>query len=99
MGDNVVASMIRENKEDFRSNITNGGTASCYAPSEKEKEIAILACKALNLDFAGVDVLFGENGEPYICEVNSNPHFKSTFDTTGINLADYIIEHIGKEMK
>ena len=91
--------MLRENKEDFRSNITNGGSAFAYIPSEEECGIAVSACKAVRLDFAGVDVLFGKNGQPYICEINSNPHFKSTYDATGINLADYIMEYIGEQMK
>lgn len=99
VGGRVVASMLRENKNDFRSNITNGGTAFSYTPTEKECEIAVLSCRAANLDFAGVDVLFGKDGEPYICEINSNPHFKSTLDVTGINLADYIMEYIGDKMK
>lgn len=99
VGGKVIASMLRENKEDFRSNITNGGTAFSYTPTQKECEIAISACRAVGLDFAGVDVLFGENGVPYICEINSNPHFKSTFGATGINLADYIMEYIGDKIK
>lgn len=99
VGDKVVASMLRKNENDFRSNVTNGGQTFLYSPTEKEKEIAILAVKTLKLDFAGVDVLFGKDGEPLICEVNSNPHFKSTLDLTGVNLADYIMEYIRKEMK
>ena len=70
-----------------------------YSPTKKEQETAVLAAKVLNLDFAGVDVLFGQNGEPLICEINSNPHFKSTLDLTGINLADYIMEYIRNEIK
>ena len=86
--------MLRENKlGDFRSNITLGGTALPYSPSDEECELAISACKKLGLDFAGVDILFGPSG-PLLCEVNSNAHFKSTYDCTGINLADIIAKHI-----
>ena len=52
------------------------------------------ACRALGLDFAGVDVLFGEDGAPVVCEVNSNPHFKTTLDCTGVDLAAEIVAHI-----
>ena len=51
------------------------------------------------LDFAGVDVLFGENNTPIICEVNSNPHFKSTYDCTGIDLAEHIFDMIIKDLE
>jgi ribosomal protein S6--L-glutamate ligase/gamma-F420-2:alpha-L-glutamate ligase len=89
--------MLRENKNDFRSNISNGGNGSSYYPEQDYKDIAIKAMKALGLDFAGVDVMFGENG-PIICEINSNPQFASTLKATGINLADYIVDYILRQV-
>ena len=93
----AIVSMLRENKNDFRSNISNGGTGSLYQPDEEYIQLAIKASKALGLDFAGVDVMFGENG-PIICEVNSNPQFASTLKATGVNLADYIVDYILKNL-
>ena len=97
VGGRVVASMYRFNDNDFRSNITNGGSMKKYEASEAQAKIAIDACKAIGLDFAGVDVLFGKEG-PIICEVNSNPHFKTTLECTGINMAEHIISHIAEVM-
>lgn len=94
VGNKAVVTMLRENKNDFRSNISNGGLGSLYQPSQKYLDLAIKAATALKLDFAGVDVLFGDNDEPIICEVNSNPQFKSTLTATGVNLADYIATYI-----
>ena len=93
VGNKAIASMLRENKNDFRSNISNGGTGSSFNPEQAYIDLALKAVKALGLDFAGVDVLFGKNG-PIICEVNSNPQFASTLKATGINLADYIADYI-----
>lgn len=98
-GDQEIVSIKRENKNDFRSNISNGGTASKISTKDSYRSIAIKACQALNLDFAGVDLLIGENEEPLICEVNSNPQYLSTFDATGIDLGDSIASHVKKEMK
>ena len=98
VGDKVVAAIYRYNDDDFRSNLTIGGKMHGYEITEKQAEEAIKACKALNLDFAGVDVMFGEDDAPVICEVNSNAHFRTTMECTGINLADLIMEHIAKEM-
>lgn len=95
VGNKAIVSMLRENKNDFRSNISNGGTGSIYQPDKEYLALAVKAAQALGLDFAGVDVMFGEDG-PIICEVNSNPQFKSTLDATGINLADYIADYIIK---
>lgn len=101
VGDKIVAAMKRVNKDDFRANITNGGKMEKIQPTAEQTKMALEVCKALNLDFAGVDIMFGENEEPVFCEVNSNAHFKNIFDCTGINVAnsimDYIIEKVLEE--
>ncbi len=98
VGDKVVASIYRYNEGDFRSNLTIGGKMKPYTATPAQAQLALSACKALQLDFAGVDVLFGENDEPIICEVNSNTHFKTTLECTGVNLADSIMEYIARKM-
>lgn len=99
VGEKVVSAMYRHNENDFRSNVTNGGKAENYLPTEEQKAAAIAAAKALGLDFCGVDVLFGEGGEPVIAEVNSNPHFKSTFDCTGIDMSEQILSYVKEQLK
>lgn len=94
VGDTAVCAMERVNEKDFRSNVTGGGIGRAITPSQAVLRVAVQACKAVGADFAGVDVLLDEQGEPLVCEVNSNPHFKSTIDATGIDLSEYIIEYI-----
>ncbi len=98
VGGRVAAAIYRYNDKDFRSNLTIGGKMCAYDILAAQEKEALKACKALNLDFAGVDVMFGKDDEPVICEVNSNMHFSTTLECTGINLADLIMEHIEKEM-
>ena len=93
VGDKAVVSMLRQNDNDFRSNISSGGHGEKYEPNKEYLQLAVKAAQALGLDFAGVDVLFGEDG-PIICEVNSNPQFASTLKATDVNLADHIVEYI-----
>lgn len=93
VGNKAVVSMLRENDNDFRSNISSGGHGEKYEPKPEYLDLAVKAAQALGLDFAGVDVLFGKDG-PIICEVNSNPQFASTLKATDVNLADYIAEYI-----
>ncbi len=94
VGGEVVATMLRTHTSDFRANITNGGKMSAYTPDSKAVTLAVNVCKALQLDFAGVDLLFGEQDEPILCEVNSNAHFKNIHTCTGVNAADRIMEYI-----
>jgi RimK family alpha-L-glutamate ligase len=99
VGNQVVASMYRySDNGDFRANISNGGKMKPFDPTKEQLNLAIKVCKILNLDFAGVDILFGNHGEPIVCEVNSNAHFKNIYDCTGVNVADYIMEYIIKRI-
>jgi ribosomal protein S6--L-glutamate ligase/gamma-F420-2:alpha-L-glutamate ligase len=94
VGDRVVAGMKRTSSTDFRANVTTGGQMEAYEANEEEKELAIRAAKAIGADFAGVDLLFGPNETPVICEVNSNAHIRNMYECTKINVADYIMDYI-----
>lgn len=101
VGDQVVAAMKRRSvTEDFRANLSNGGSMERYEPSAAECEIAVQAAKALGLSFAGVDLLFAK-GESHpatvVCEVNSNAHFRNIAECTGVNTAQCIMEMIVQE--
>lgn len=56
--------------------------------------MALKACEILGLDFGGVDLLFGEDDRPVLCEVNSNAHFINLSSCTGVNVADKIIKYV-----
>ena len=100
VGDEVVASMLRYSVNgDFRANVTIGGKMQKYVPTQEQCDMAIKATKVLGLDFAGVDLLFGPDERPVLCEVNSNAHFKTIFDCTHINVADKIICHVRDIMR
>ncbi|MBQ8308235.1 MAG: RimK family alpha-L-glutamate ligase [Clostridia bacterium] len=93
VGENVVAAMLRYNENDFRSNVSGGGKTQSVTLTEEQERIAIAACRACETDFAGVDVLFGKD-DALVCEVNSNPHFKSTLDCTGVDMSECVLDHI-----
>ena len=98
VGDRVVATMERSNPDDFRSNITGGGRALPYDITDEQAEVAVSCVHKLGLDFAGVDLLFGKDDEPILCEVNSNAQFLGLRKATGIDVSDAIFEHIRKTL-
>ena len=99
VGGKAIAAMYRYSENgDFRANLTNGAKMKPYMPNDEQSEMAIKVCEILSLDFAGVDILFGENEEPVLCEVNSNAHFKNIRDCTGVDAADYIFKYIRAKM-
>lgn len=94
VGEQVVAAMYRYSDSDFRANVSAGGSMRAYEPDESQCELAVKACRAVGADFAGVDLLFGEDGEMLVCEVNSNAHFKNIETCTGVNSAEWILRYI-----
>ena len=99
VGDKVAAAMLRHNESgDFRANVAQGGKADAYALNEAQAALAVKAAQILGCTFAGVDLLFGENGEMTVCEVNSNAHFAGISAATGVNIADKIIEAVAQRI-
>lgn len=91
----VVASALRYNENDFRSNVAQGGKMQVIKLKKQYEDMAIKACKCVKAKFGGVDLLIDKNGQPLCCEVNSNAHFKGLEQCTKISvsgaIADYII--------
>lgn len=99
VGGKAVACMYRYSETDFRANVSSGGSMKPFVPNEAQIGTAITACEVLGLDFGGVDLLFGEDDEPVLCEVNSNAHIKNILDCTGINVAEAILAYIRSQME
>ena len=100
IGNKPVAFMRRENKHSYLSNLATGGKAYKVDLPKEYLDVAIKASKILNLDYCGVDILVGPNGEPILSEVNSNAFFEGIEKTTRINVAGsyakYVLEQISK---
>ena len=99
IGDKIIGAMLRESTSDFRANISQGGIGTLIDLSTEQEEIALKAHKALGLDFSGVDLLFGENNEPLLCEVNSNLNFLSFEKIWGKSFGRKILEYILGEIQ
>lgn len=100
IGGKVVASMKRSNENgDFRSNVAQGGHGELVNLPESFIETAEKAAKILNLDYCGVDLLDDENGNPVLCEVNSNAFLQEIERITGKNIAGVYAKHIVESLK
>ena len=94
VNDKVVGCMMRQaTDEDFRANITRGGEGIPYEVNEQIEWLSSESTKALDLDIAGVDLLFDKEGYK-ICEVNSNPGFEGMELYTKKNIAEEIVSFI-----
>lgn len=93
VSDKCVASILRYSEEDFRSNAQGKSDSIAYKASDEMVELSKTVMKEMGLSFAGIDILFGENDEPILCEVNSNAHFLKLLECTGVNAAEEIIKY------
>ncbi len=99
IGGKVLGGMLRQSGGDFRSNVALGGNAAPYPVSDKVKSACVECAEILGLDYCGIDVLFGKDDTPYICEVNSNAFFYTFESVTEINVAKAYAEHIVNQMR
>jgi len=94
----VVGCMMRQSIDgDFRANITRGGEAIPYQIDEDIEWISGECSRLLNLDIAGVDLLFNE-GTYTICEVNSAPGFEGMEKFTKVNVGEKIVNYVVKKI-
>ena len=94
----VVGCMMRQAVDgDFRANLTRGGEAIPYQIDENIEWLGGECARLLNLDIAGVDLLFN-NGSYTICEVNSAPGFEGMERDTNKNIAIEMVNYVGKKI-
>ncbi|RLJ87237.1 ATP-grasp domain-containing protein [Planococcus citreus] len=98
VGGKIVAAMKRQSDTDFRANITNGGRAFPVELSEQQQLLALNAAQAVGAVFAGVDLLYGPNGQTLVCEVNAAAHIRNILNVTGVNVADAMIRYIQEDL-
>lgn len=96
IGNEIVGAMERRNSQDFRANITLGGEGKLVEVTDEQRDIALRAHNTLKLDFSGVDLLFGPDGEPVLCEINSNVNYLSYEEVSGINFSEKLLNYIMK---
>jgi len=93
VGDRVLGAMKRSSKDgSFKANITRGGSGENYPLTSEIEDIALRVCRSLELEVAGVDLLFGPDGF-LVCEANSAPGFEGFERATGLNVAKTIIDY------
>lgn len=87
IGGKFVCAMQRRSETDFRSNVELGGEGKIVDVPKEFIEVAENTAKVLNLDYCGIDLLYGKDCEPIVCEVNSNAFFGGIERVTGKNVA------------
>jgi RimK family alpha-L-glutamate ligase len=93
IGGKVMGAMLRESTDgSFKANISRGGVGKPYEVDDEMEMLSIQVAKTLNLDIAGVDLLFHPDGYR-ICEANSSPGFRGFEEALSINIPEKIFAY------
>ena len=76
----------------FKANISRGGKGEAYDVDDELEMLSIQVAKVLDLDIAGVDLLFHSDGYR-ICEANSSPGFKGFEAALDINIPEKVFNY------
>jgi RimK family alpha-L-glutamate ligase len=98
LGGRALGAIKRIAKEgDFRNNVSQGGRVEIVQDEVVKGELYEIALKVvsiLNLNFAGVDIIYDQENRKYIfLETNSAPEWKGFENTTQINVGDEVIKY------
>lgn len=92
----IIGAMKRKKIiDDFRSNISQGAEAEEIELTDLEKETCLIAAKAVNGQWVGVDFIPAENREkdaPFILEVNQSPGSQGISEALGEEVCETIID-------
>ena len=89
----------RAREGSFKANYSQGGSVLAFEPDEVAKELAIKTAEVLNIQMAGIDLLFTDNGNYSICEANTFPGFKGLEQACDVNVAKAILEAMKRNLE
>lgn len=101
IGDKVVSAMERKGKNDFRANLSQGGSGRDVLNelTETEKANCVKCAKALGLDFAGIDFIRLAPDNCYFLEVNGGNSGEKIINITGRNHYEDLVALIESKVK
>lgn len=94
LGGRAIACYKRSNSEGgFKANFSSGGSVEPYAITPEIEWLATQTSNILNLDMAGIDLLFDADHFK-ICEANSSPGFQGLERACEINVPQEIFRYL-----
>lgn len=94
----VIATMQRHGVH-WLNNVARGASCSQQQASEQMAEIAIKATAALQMNYAGVDIICRQEGGYQVIEVNSIPAWKGLERVCGVKVAEILVDDLLSQLK
>ncbi len=95
----VIAAMERRARAGgFKANFSAGGSVKQFIPDRESRDLAIQTAKVLDMQVAGIDLLFTEDGGYTICEANTFPGFKGLESACPVNVPQNIFDAMRRHL-
>jgi ribosomal protein S6--L-glutamate ligase len=98
IGKHVLA-MRRSNQLDWRTNVSRGAVATVVEPLDDWVEMARRSADVVGASIAGVDMLFGRDGQMYVIEVNAVPGWRALAAAHGRDVAAIVLDHVANQVQ
>ncbi|MBQ2695952.1 MAG: ATP-grasp domain-containing protein [Clostridia bacterium] len=95
VGKTVVAAMLRQRDDDFRSNYCLGGSATRYELSGEEEALVNKVISLFDIGFVGIDFMFSD-GKMILNEIEDVVGARMLYHLTDLDVVDIYVEHILK---
>lgn len=89
-----VAGAIERRADGWRTNVSRGGSAHPVTLPADLAALAVRAAALVGADYAGVDLLPGDDGVTYVLEVNGIPGWTGLQAATGLDVAGRLADHV-----
>ena len=99
VNEKVIGGFERCNSKDFRSNFGTTASGTTLIDNKEFFDVAGKIAKELKIEYAGFDFLYGDHGEPILCEINSNAFFQEFEKVTQINVAEKVVDMVLSKVK
>lgn len=92
----IIKAIKRENTTSFKANVKQGGKASIYTLNNSELELVNKVLSKLDCDFVGIDLMYDNNNQVCINEIEDVVGTRSLYELTNI---DIVREFLNKCIK
>lgn len=93
LGGRLLAASARRGNG-WKTNVAQGARSEALALDPALTALALRAASLVGTDYAGVDIVCSQQGDPFVLEVNSIPGWHGLQTTVTFDIADAIADHM-----
>lgn len=84
---------------EFLTNFARGGAVQGVPLNSQMRDLAERTAEVFKADYAGIDIMYDSDGNPYVLEINRGAQFQGFEQSTGINVAREIVQYLERQTR